>query len=124
MDKKKNDMLLLLIILVIASVIGIVWNIYNKQETGVKVVVSVDGKEYGVYALEKNRIVEIQGKIGKNVMEIKDGAVTMIQAVCPDQHCVQHKAIDANGEKIICLPGTIIIEIVGGENDELDSIVG
>ena len=124
MDKKKNDMVLLLIILVIASAIGIIWKVYNKQETGVKVVVSVDGKEYGVYTLEQDRVVEIEGKIGKNTMEIKDGTVMMIQAVRPDQYCVQHKAIDKNGEKIICLPGTIIIEILGGENNELDSIVG
>ena len=124
MNKTRNDIFLLVVILVFGVLVSIGMIVYNKQETGVRVVVTVDGKEYGSYPLNRDAVVEIEGKIGINTMEIKDGSVCMIEAVCPDLYCVQHEPIHANGEKIICLPGTIILEIVGGEESELDSIVG
>ena len=124
MNKTKNDIFLLIVILVFGVLVSIGMIVYNKQETGVRVVVTVDGKEYGSYSLNRDAVVEIEGKIGINTMEIKDGSVRMIEAVCPDLYCVQHEPVHANGEKIICLPGTIILEIVGGEESELDSIVG
>ena len=123
-NKRKNDMLLLVAIFVLGSLVSIGMMVYNKQETGVRVVVTVDGKEYGSYPLGKDATVEIEGKLGINTMEIRDGSVRMTEAVCPDLYCVQHEPIHANGEKIICLPGTIILEIRGGEESELDSIVG
>ena len=124
MKKTKNDILLLLGILVFGALVSMGMMIYNKQETGVSVVVTVDGKTYGTYLLSKDAVVKIEGKIGVNTMEIKDNYVRMVDAVCPDLYCVQHEPIHANGETIICLPGTIILEIVGGEESELDSIVG
>ena len=124
MNKKRNDILLLVAILVLTSLASIGMMFYNKQEIGVRVVVTVDGKEYGSYPLGKDMVVEIEGKIGTNTMEIKDGSVRMTDAVCPDLYCVEHKPIHANGEQIICLPGTIILEIRGGEESELDGIVG
>lgn len=124
MKKTKNDIILLVVILIVCTLASIGMIVYNKQETGVRVVVTVDGKEYGSYPLNRDAVVEIEGKIGINTMEIKDGSVRMIDAVCPDLYCVQHEPVHANGEKIICLPGTIILEIDGGEESELDSIVG
>ena len=117
-------MILLGVILVFCALVSIGMIVYNKQEPGVRVVVTVDGKKYGSYPLNRDAVVEIEGKIGVNTMEIKDGSVRMIEAVCPDLYCVQHEPVYANGEKIICLPGTIILEIVGGEESELDSITG
>lgn len=124
MNKTRNDIFLLVVVLVFGVLVSIGMIVYNKQEIGVRVVVTVDGKEYGSYPLNRDAVVEIEGKIGINTMEIKDGSVRMIEAVCPDLYCVQHEPVHANGEKIICLPGTIILEIVGGEESELDGIVG
>lgn len=124
MKKTKNDIILLLVILLFCALVSIGMIAYNKQETGVRVIVTVDGKEYGSYPLNRDAVVEIEGKIGINTMEIKDGSARMIEAVCPDLYCVQHEPVHANGEKIICLPGTIILEIEGGEESKLDSIVG
>lgn len=124
MTKTKNDILLLVAVLVLGALVSVGMMVYNNQEAGVRVVVTVDGKEYGSYPLNRDTVVEIEGKLGINIMEIKDGSVRMVEAVCPDLYCVQYKPISANGEQIICLPGTIILEIRGGEESELDSIVG
>lgn len=122
--QRKNDLLLLAGILAIGLIIGGIWKAGKTNTAGGTVVVTVEGKEYGSYPLNKNATIEIKGHIGTNTLEIKDGQVTMTEAVCPDQICVRHKPIRANGEMIICLPGLIIVEIVGGEENELDSVTG
>ena len=57
-----------------------------------------------------------------NCMIIKDGQADMIEADCPDQICVDHKTISKNKETIVCLPNKVIVEIVGGEDVEMDTV--
>ena len=57
-----------------------------------------------------------------NHLMIKDGQADMTEAECPDQICVEHKSISKNKETIVCLPNKVIVEIVGGEDTELDAV--
>ena len=54
--------------------------------------------------------------------QIKDRKVRMEDADCPDQICVNHRAISRDGESIICLPNQTIVTIRGGEEPEVDEI--
>lgn len=58
-------------------------------------------------SLYENKVVELKG----NTVEIKGGAVTVTQADCKNQICVNHRAITKKGESIICLPNKVIAEI-------------
>ena len=58
----------------------------------------------------------------KNKVLIKDRKVRMEDADCPDQICVNHRAISRDGESIICLPNQTIVTIRGGEEPEVDEI--
>ena len=66
----------------------------------------------------------IPEKNGTNVMQIKDGKVTMKKADCKDQICADHKAIEKSGETIVCLPHKVVIEIRSedGKEQELDGV--
>ena len=44
-------------------------------------------------------------------------------ADCPDQICVNHRAVSREGESIICLPNQVVISVTDGEEAELDGIV-
>ena len=57
MKKTKNDIILLLVILLFCALVSIGMIAYNKQETGVRVIVTVDGKEYGSYPLNRDAVV-------------------------------------------------------------------
>ena len=57
-----------------------------------------------------------------NHLIIKDGQADMIEADCPDQICVEHISISKNKETIVCLPNKVIVEIVGGEDAEIDAV--
>lgn len=91
------------------------------QKEGRWIRVTVDEKEFGVYTLEQDQIIEINDT---NTLEIKDGKADMIAGRCPDKLCVHQKAISNSGESIICLPLKIVVSVVGGEAGELDAVAG
>ena len=116
---KKGDIILVLVILLVA---GSAFGIYTflSGHDGGAVVIYVDGEEEGRYRLDKDRTVEING--GTNTLRIEDGSARMETARCPDQICVNHRAISRDGESIICLPNQTVVTIRGGEEPEVDEI--
>ena len=83
-----------------------------------------DGKEVYKTSIKKDQIYQIPEENGTNVMQIKDGKVTMKEADCKDQICADHKAIEKSGETIVCLPHKVVIEIQSedGKEQELDGV--
>lgn len=118
MKIKKNDFILMFVILCVAGTCLWPYAGLGRKNAG-KVLVKVDGEVRRVYALSDNIEIEIDDT---NVCVIENGEVKMIKANCPDQICVNHKAISKNGETIVCLPNRVIIEITSGEKAELDMI--
>lgn len=115
---KKNDWILVTVILVLAGVGFLIYTNLGRQSAGI-VKVTVDGELFGIYSLEKEQEIKINDT---NRMIIKDGQADMIEADCPDQICVKHISISKNKETIVCLPNKVIIEIVGGEDVEMDAV--
>ena len=115
---KKKDMILIVAVLAISLISFAA--IKMTQKDGKEVIVTVDGKEVYKTSIKKDQIYQIPEKNGTNVMQIKDGKVTMIEATCPDHYCMKQKAVDEHGGSIICLPNKVVIE---GENtaEDLDS---
>lgn len=119
---KRNDVILLLGVLSAALLLW-VFRPEQKTEDGAWVLVRIKGTEYGRYALSEDRTEELPGVLGTNRFVIKDGMVWMEEAVCPDKYCIRQGTISKTGQQIICLPNSIIIEIIGGEETGLDAVV-
>lgn len=119
---KKKDIILIAAVLAI-SLISLV-AIKMTQKDGKEVTVTVEGKEVYKTSIKKDQIYKIPEKNGTNVMQIKDGKVTMKEADCKDQICADHKAIEKSGETIVCLPHKVVIEIQSedGKEQELDGV--
>lgn len=64
--------------------------------------------------------VKINGKI-TNTVVIKNHAVSVSYADCPDKICKNHKSISKSGETIVCLPNKVTVTVEGGEN-EIDGV--
>lgn len=107
---KKKDGILILIVLIIAAIFFL-WNQKKATLDGDIVVITVDGKQYGIYNLKENNEIEINSKYGYNKLIIKNGEAFMEQADCNDHYCETMGKIKRNGESIICLPHKVVIEI-------------
>ncbi len=120
---KKNDIILIISILLITLCLMAGVRIYMRgslDETAC-VLVTVDGSEYGKYPLNENLNMQIEYDDGNyNILVIEDGYASIEEASCPDQICVNHFHIHYKGETIVCLPNKLVVEIVGGEESEID----
>lgn len=118
---KRNDLILIGVILIIA-IVAILYINLTKSEGG-KVVVTVNGEIYKELPLAEDSTFTIGEKTGNyNILQIKDGVVTMIDANCPDKLCVKHRGIRYNHESIVCLPHKVVAEIQDGEDSDIDII--
>ncbi|MCR5375096.1 MAG: NusG domain II-containing protein [Lachnospiraceae bacterium] len=120
-QKLKNDLVLIIVVIIVALAALLLINLYKRATTkDAYVVIEVDGEEFGRYPLTEDMEINVPTyNDGSNTVVIKNNAVSVSEASCPDKICVNHKEIMYNGETIICLPNRMTVTIVSGE-DTLD----
>ena len=57
---------------------------------------------------------------GHNVVTVRDGAIAVTEATCPDNYCM-HRGFCDGGSSIVCLPNRLVIEFLGEQ--EVDLVV-
>ena len=107
---KKGDMILICIILCMAA-LGFGFMFFGNRGEGGTLTVTIDGEIYKTYDMSKDQEIIMDEVLGYNRFEIKDGVVSMIEADCPDQYCVDHAPIHREGETIVCLPHKVVLEV-------------
>lgn len=115
---KKNDLILAGTVLVFAVVI-LIFQFFRDDGGKHLVEISVNGELFGTYDLTDSQTIEVGGT---NRVVLEDGAARMEWADCPDQICVNHRAVSKNGESIICLPNQVVVTVVSSEESELDAV--
>lgn len=79
------------------------------REDGDTVIVTLNGNKVGEYDLSVDGEYVING--GTNILTVKDGKAFMKHADCPDKLCVNQGKISLSGERIVCLPNKVMIEV-------------
>lgn len=110
-----RNFILIASILAVSALLFIV--LYSGRTAGRSFEITVNGKPYGTYTLDKDMTIDVDGHC---TVEVKDGAVSVISSDCPGKDCVHHKPISITGERIICLPNGIVIRISG---DGVDAVI-
>lgn len=84
--------------------------------------IQVNGSETHRISLDESteELIVLDTEFGRNVIEIKDNSVASIEADCPDQIDVLQGAIYDVGERIVCLPNRMLVEIVSVSDSESD----
>ena len=118
---KKADIALFFVILIFGLAIS--WFTLTMNTDGDKVIVSVDGKTYGIYSLAKEQTIEVKQEACTNYITIKDGKVSMESSTCKNQVCVNTGAISQTKDSIVCLPNKVLVEI-RSEGGGADVITG
>ncbi|GFI69189.1 hypothetical protein IMSAG249_01010 [Lachnospiraceae bacterium] len=123
MEKLKKDIILLLGIILAAFLLWLIPYLLNKDASAM-VTVYQNGHEIGKYPLGKEQTISIPyGEDGYNLLFISGGEASISDADCPDGLCVRQRAVDRNGESIICLPHKLVIQITAGKERELDAFI-
>ena len=124
---KKNDIILIGIILIVGIIaLATMKIVQNNDHSSLEVLIKHDGVVIKSYPFtEKTDETYIYDENGEqNVIQIKNGFVSMIDADCRDQICVKTASISKNGEIIVCLPHKVTVEIFSEQvvDTELDDI--
>ena len=85
------------------------------RETGSTVTVSVNGEKIAEYPLSENGEYIING--GTNILVIENAKAYMKHASCPDKLCINQGKISLTGERIVCLPNKVMIEVFSDEDE-------
>ena len=115
MDKKKlrADIILALAILTVALSVFLIISLTRSEGTHVRV--TLGGEEIALLSLAEDGEYSLND--GSNMLVIENGAASVRSADCPDGLCVRQRKISRSGERIVCLPNRIVIEVIGGEAD-------
>ncbi len=124
MKKKRliNDIILIAVLVLIPVVMLIYGNSNKSIDNDAIVVITIDGSLYKNLPLSEDIELTVSSETGINIVVIRDGSVWVSDADCPNQVCVDHNPISKQGEQIVCLPHKVVIEIISGEDSEIDSI--
>ncbi len=124
---KKLDVVIISILIVV-SVVGIgvykfILNEKAKNSTELYAVIYLDGEIYKEILLtEEEQIIEIDTSYGHNELHIYDFGLEMHESDCPNQVCVKTGFINKVGDRVVCLPNKVYVEIIGQTELEVDSV--
>lgn len=80
------------------------------------VIIYIEDNIFAQIPLTDEGTYPIESEFGKNVIEIKNGAVRVVSADCNNQICVKDGWVDAPNTPLICAPHHLIVLISDGEN--------
>ncbi len=81
----------------------------------------LDGKLYRTLSLSEDTELAVESERGYNVVTVKDGAVSVTEADCPDKICVKSGAVSGGAVPIICLPHRLAVRIISAEEGNIDA---
>ena len=113
LNKKKirNDVLLIVILLIAA--LSAFFIIESLREDGVSVRVTINGETVAKYSLSRDGEYVLNG--GTNILVISNGEAYVKEASCPDGLCMNQGKISLSGQRIVCLPNRVMIEVIGDD---------
>ena len=111
--KMTADIVLILLLLIVGLSVFLIIELTREDGAGVRVY--SDGDVVAEYSLSADGEYELGG--GSNTLVIRGGEAYVTYATCPDGLCIKQGKISRTGEKIVCLPNRISIEVYGADDE-------
>ena len=119
MKLRKSDIILILGLLLASALL---WLVFRPGETGATVIVTRGNNTVCELPLNKSRTLNlIDEDLGYNTLVIDNGEAYISQADCGDHTCIRTGKISRDGERIVCLPHKLVIEVTGGDTSAPDA---
>lgn len=120
-NKARNIIIIICILIFLISLIASLVMIYKPHSQTVQII--QDGKILYIIDLEKSEdtTIEIEYQNSKNIIQIQNHQISILDAECPDKTCVKMGELKSNATPIICLPNKLVIQFT--ELTEIDAEV-
>ena len=117
---KTRTWIILLCALLLGSVLACIPLLISEPAGRAKI--TSDGVEFAIVdlAVDQQFTVESSGG-GSNTITVKDGAIAVTEADCPDHYCM-HRGFCDGGTQIVCLPNRLVISFL--DEAEVDFVAG
>lgn len=117
----RSDFLLLVTVLVLAGLLFVVSSRWLVSP-GTQVEILAGEKTVGVYPLDQDRVVEVMGRLGKTVVEIKGGRARIRSSPCPNKLCMHMGELGAAGGCVVCAPNQVVLRLRSAPVDGVDAV--
>ena len=108
LTKHRYDIIVFLSLLVLGLSVLLITLKLSPTGECIKITDTSGGTVY--LSLNEDRVYTLPD--GKNTVVIEDGKAYMRDADCPDSLCIRMGKINSVGERIICLPNKVIVEVI------------
>ena len=117
--KTKVWVVLLVVLLAVSLTAGLF--LLGGGEDASRAEIWSDGALLYTLDLSVDQKLEIHCGSGVNEITVKDGAIAVTEANCPDGYCMD-RGFCSGGVQIVCLPNRLVIKFVGEQT--VDAVVG
>lgn len=117
--KSKTWGIILAVLLAVCVIAGVF--LMRPEETAHRVEILSEGKVLYTLDLHVDQEITVTTDRGSNTVTIRDGAVAVTAADCPDHYCM-HRGWCDGGAEIVCLPNRLVIRFLGAQ--EIDGVAG
>ena len=108
---KRSMAVVAIIFIIVLGTYGASLFLLEQPSSSYAVVHASDGSEKKL-PLDKDTTITVSADLGSNTIVVSNGAVSVIDADCPNHDCIQQGAISSTNQQIVCLPHKLWIEVV------------
>ncbi len=118
-EMKPGDWLILAFSLLL---IPLSWSLIDHQSAETSAIeITVADSPPSIYSIKKNAQINVAGKLGRSVIEVRDGKVRFTSSPCSGKVCILSGWHQHSGDHIVCLPNRVSISLLA-EQDRFDGI--
>lgn len=117
----KGDKIVIVFILLSSFLIFTGFQVYGFGNAQTYAQIEVSGAPYQKISLGDNgpsMYVEVQGVLGKSIIEVDKNRVRVISAPCPDKDCIRQGWITKPGQMSVCLPNRVVVKMTSQSVDK------
>ena len=119
--KTKYWILLFAVLFVLCALGG--WLLLRPGQDAAAAEIWSGGERIKTVSLAENQSFEVQTASGSNTVTVRDGAIAVTAATCPDHYCM-NRGYCSGGADIVCLPNRLVIKFITQSPDAVDATVG
>ena len=108
---KRSMAVVAIIFIIVLGAYGASLFLLEQPSSSYAVVHASDGSEEKL-PLDKDTTITVSTDLGSNTVVVSNGAVSVIDADCPNHDCIQQGEISSTNQQIVCLPHKLWIEVV------------